>query len=258
MTTTTHPAATFCFAELVMAADLDAARRFYSPLLGWTLDERPGSPGEYAMFRRGGSDVAGMRRHAAGEPGWIAYVHVPDVDASVARARELGAAIVTPPVEDPGLARRAVIRDPEGAVLGLWEPRGFAGTQLETGPGSLWWVELATGDMTAARAFYAALFGWRLDHTTRFDNGPHGYTLFKVGDRSAAGAFQFEPEWMMTPVWQVYYKVDDFAATAARACELGGEQGFWRDAPNAGRIGVLVDPGGASFLIAQPLASPGA
>ena len=43
----------------------------------------------------------------------------------------------------------------------------------------------ATGDMAAARAFYAALFDWRLDQTTRFENGPHGYTLFKVGDRGA-------------------------------------------------------------------------
>jgi predicted enzyme related to lactoylglutathione lyase len=57
----------------------------------------------------------------------------------------------------------------------------------------------------------------------------------------------------MTPVWQVYFEVANFDATAARACALGGEQGFWRDAPNAGRIGAIVDPGGGTFLIAQPI-----
>jgi len=75
----------------------------------------------------------------------------------------------------------------------------------------------------------------------KFENGPHGYTLFKVGERSAGGAFQFEPEWGVTPAWQVYFEVTNFEASAARACALGGEQGWWRDAPNAGRIGVVLE-----------------
>jgi predicted enzyme related to lactoylglutathione lyase len=58
----------------------------------------------------------------------------------------------------------------------------------------------------------------------------------------------------VTPAWQVYFEVADFDASVARACSLGGEQGFWRDAPNAGRIGVVLDPSGGLFLIAQPLA----
>jgi predicted enzyme related to lactoylglutathione lyase len=251
MTIATHPAGTVCFAEL-QAPEIEAPARFYGALLGWTTAVAAGGPAGYAMFRSGDRDVVGLRP-VSSEPRWVAYVKVASVDVTAARAAGLGATIVSAPSETPGVARTCLIADPEGAVIGLWEPRGIDGTALDTGPGSLWWVELATGNMAAARAFYAALFEWRLDHTTRFENGPHGYTLFKVGDRSAAGAFQFEPEWGMTPTWQVYFQVASFDATAAQACAMGGEQGFWRDAPNAGRIGVLVDPGGVSFLIAQPL-----
>ena len=93
-----------------------------------------------------------------------------------------------------------------------------------------------------AQRRYAAVFDWGITHTMKFENGPHGYTLFKVGERSAAGAFQFEPEWGVAPAWQVYFEVTNFDASVARACALGGQQGFWRDAPNAGRIGVVTDP----------------
>jgi len=244
-----HPTGTFCFAEL-HTPEPERSARFYGTLLGWSV--RDVADG-YWMFHIGGTDVVGMRR-AAAEPRWVSYVHVDSVDSTVARAQALGATVVAPGFDTPGVARTALLGDREGAVIGLWEPRGIAGTALETGPGSLWWIELATGDMAAARNYYASLFEWGIVHTLKFENGPHGYTLFKVGERSAGGAFQFEPEWGVRPAWQVYFEVTDFDATATRACQLGGEQGWWRDAPNAGRIGIILDPGGGAFEIAQPLA----
>ncbi len=126
---------------------------------------------------------------------WLACVRVENVESSIARAQTLEMTVVTPVVETPGVARAAMLRDQEGAVIGLWEPRGVEGTALETGHGSLWWVELATGVMGPAQRRYASLFNWGVTHTMKFENGPHGYTLFKVGERSAGGAFQFEPEW---------------------------------------------------------------
>ena len=243
-----HPVGTFYFAELQTPAP-EVSAGFYCDLLGWSvrqISER------YWMFRSGGSDVVGMRR--ADTHRWLACVRVDSVESTVSRAQTLEMTVVTPAVETTGVARTAMLRDHEGAFIGLWEPRGVEGTALETGPGSFWWAELATAAMGPAQRRYASLFDWGIAHTTKFENGPHGYTLFKVGERSAGGAFQFEPEWGVTPAWQVYFEVTDFEASVARACALGGAQGFWRDAPNAGRIGVVLDPSGGLFLIAQPLA----
>lgn len=243
-----HPVGTFCFAELHTPAP-DRSAAFYGDLLGWSCREIADG---YWMFQSGNAGVVGMRRADAHR--WLPCVRVDNIESTMARAQTLAMKVVTPAVETPGVARTAVLEDQEGAVIGLWEPRGVEGTALETGPGSLWWVELATAAMDQAQRRYASLFDWGVAHTMKFDNGPHGYTLFKVGGRSAGGAFQPEPDWGVTPAWQVYFEVTNFDASAARACALGGEQGWWRDAPNAGRIGIVLDPGEGLFLIAQPLA----
>jgi predicted enzyme related to lactoylglutathione lyase len=256
-----HPLNSFCFAEL-LTPDPDAAARFYGDLLGWSV--RDAGSG-YSMFHLDDRDVrsvrlqpdqhvVGMRQWKGDEAHWASYVKVESVDETVARALVLGATVLAPASDTPGIARTALIGDPEGAVFGLWEPHGVDGTAVETGPGSLWWIELASGDKEKAAAFYTSLFPWTVVDTTTYENGRHGYTLFKLGDRSTSGAFQFEPEWGVMPAWQPYFEVTNFDATAARACELGGEQGWWRDAPHAGRIGIIIDPHGGLFEIAQPLA----
>lgn len=250
-----HPAGFFCFAEL-HTPDPERMTTFYRELFGWTV--RRISDG-YWMFvadaaDAGGADVVGMRR--CGQHRWVPCLRADGSPAMVARAAAAGLSAIDPPLETPEVATVILLRDPEGAVLGLWHADGVEGTALESGPGSLWWVELATADMQTARSRYASIFGWRLDHTMKFDNGPHGYTLFRVGERSVAGAFQFEAEWEVEPAWQVYFEVSDFDAAAARACELGGRLTFFRDAPNAGRVGVLMDPGGGLFCVAQPLTPP--
>lgn len=245
------PPGHFCFAELQTPAP-DVAARFYGQLFGWTLEPR--SDG-YAMFRLAGRDVAGVRTTAAGsKTQWIPYVKVLDADAAATKAVAHGATVVSPVTETVGVARTALFADDEGARFGVWEPRGIDGTDVESGPGSLWWIELATAAKDPADARYAAYFDWVVTHTHKFENGQHGYTLWKLGERSVAGAFQHEPDWGVTTAWQVYVEVADFDASAALACRLGGEQGFWRDAPNAGRLGVIIDPAGALFLIAQPRA----
>jgi predicted enzyme related to lactoylglutathione lyase len=247
MSAPVHPVGSFCFAELY-TPNPEQSAGFYCSLLGWNVRE---VLTDYWVFELNSNCVVGMRRsqnHA-----WVGYVHVTGMDGIAARAVELGGTVVAPATDTPGIARTALLADPEGAIVGLWSPCGCEGTAVETGPGSLWWVELATGNMAAARSFYAALFEWGLDHTMKFENGPNGYTLFKVGDRSAGGAFQFEPEWGLTPMWQVYFEVSDYNVSVARACELGGEEGFSRDVPKVARIGVVVDPGDAIFLLSAPI-----
>jgi predicted enzyme related to lactoylglutathione lyase len=244
-----HPPGTFCFAEL-HTTDPEASARFYGSLLNWT--HREVCPG-YWLFELDGRAVLGMRRSSAHR--WVGHVHVADVDQAAARGVALGATVAAAPVDTAGIARTCVLADPEGAMFGLWSPRGLEGTAVETGPGSFWWMELATRDMATAAAFYAALFGWSPVHTMKFDNGPLGYTLFKVDDRSTGGAFQFEPEWGLAPMWQVYFEVSNYHLAVSRACDLGGEEGFSREVPQVARIGVISDPGHATFVVADPIKS---
>jgi uncharacterized protein len=55
---------------------------------------------------------------------WSVYFHVVDVDAVAKKAASLGARTETPPTDIPGVGRFAVIRDPQGAVFALLDPKG--------------------------------------------------------------------------------------------------------------------------------------
>jgi predicted enzyme related to lactoylglutathione lyase len=167
----TSPAGHFCIAEL-LTPDPEAAARFYGPLLGWTLVPKAD---DYFMFRLDGRDVVGVRAAPEiPEPTWVPYVRVDDADAGAKKAVAHGATLISPVSETAGVARTALLVDSERAVFGVWEPRGVDGTDVETGPGSLWWIELATAAKDPADARYASYFDWAVTHTHKFENGANG------------------------------------------------------------------------------------
>lgn len=117
--------------------------------------------------------------------------------------------------------------------------------------GNFCWLELATSDQNAAKAFYGSLFGWSAS------DSPYGpgavYTRFQLNHRTAAAAFTIRPEEPVPPHWQLYIAVDDADATVRRAQELGAHivhPAF--DVMTYGRMAVLQDPAGAFFSIWQP------
>jgi predicted enzyme related to lactoylglutathione lyase len=50
---------------------------------------------------------------------WLAYFSVADVDAAHAKAASLGANTHVPPMDIPGVARFAVLADPQGATFAI-------------------------------------------------------------------------------------------------------------------------------------------
>ncbi|MEM7248397.1 MAG: VOC family protein [Acidobacteriota bacterium] len=117
---------TFCWNEL-MTRDVPAATNFYTKLLGWTIEEMDmGEMGTYTMFKRGDDTVGGMMAMPSDmpeqvPPHWMTYVQVDDVDASFGQAKELGATGQVPPMDIPNIGRFAVITDPTGATIALYQ-----------------------------------------------------------------------------------------------------------------------------------------
>ena len=116
---------TFCWMEL-MTPDPDKARNFYTKLFGWTPMDMPMEGFNYTIFNRGESGVGGMMKtppEAAGAPpAWTAYVHVEDVESSHRKAIDLGAKSCMPPTPIPNIGRFAIITDPTGATIALFQP----------------------------------------------------------------------------------------------------------------------------------------
>lgn len=251
--TAAHAPGTFCWLDLA-THDNEGAKAFYSALFGWEIDdtkygERPDEV--YTMFKLGGRDVAASytmdeaQRSMGVPPAWLQYVSVEDVAESAARAKELGATLLAEPFEVQGYGKMALINDPAGALLALWQPLSHPGVGVRDEPGSLCWVELATRDMAQARDFYSGLFGWGTEPM----ESPIPYEAFTQGERMVGGMFGITPRMgEMPPAWLPYFAVDDADATAARARELGAQVVMGpEDLPSVGRFCLLQDPQGAMF-----------
>jgi predicted enzyme related to lactoylglutathione lyase len=101
--------------------DSEKTAAFYGALFDWTIETH----GAARMINTGVS--AGIQGHITElghEPHnyTLVYVHVDDLDACLARAVELGGAVMIGPTGAPGMGHFAWIKDPEGTLVGLWKP----------------------------------------------------------------------------------------------------------------------------------------
>jgi uncharacterized protein len=125
--------------------------------------------------------------------------------------------------------------------------------------GTFCWVELATSDLAAGRAFYESIFGWKAD--VQPSEGFGDYATFALADgRAAAGGYtQQEGERSMNvpPHWNLYVTSDDVDKDVMRATELGGEATIpGMDTP-LGRMAVIADPTGARLCLWHSEQMPG-
>src|SRR5262245_59993764 len=110
----------FSWCEL-MTTDVQAAKQFYTNLLGWTTEEVPGMA--YTVVKTGDVGIGGIMAipsHAAGaSPQWGIYITVDDVDATARKAQELGAKTLMPLTDIPNVGRFYTFQDPQGATISL-------------------------------------------------------------------------------------------------------------------------------------------
>ncbi|MFC7814251.1 MULTISPECIES: VOC family protein [unclassified Streptomyces] len=103
-------------------ADPERGRAFYGGLFGWTLE--PGPSGRGFAIGTGGVP-GGLHGGDAGASPYL-FFRVDDLDAALARVRELGGSVEDPGEEDAGSAARfgrfALCRDNQGSAFGLHQP----------------------------------------------------------------------------------------------------------------------------------------
>ena len=117
------------------------------------------------------------------------------------------------------------------------------------------WVDLATTDQAAAKAFYADLFGWDCQDNPMDESGTIFYTMAMVDGAFVGGMYeqpQDQREAGIPPHWMIHLAVDDVDAIAARVPELGGTVGAPPfDVFEAGRMSIISDPVGAHVAFWQ-------
>ena len=104
----------------LVTPDVEASAAFYSALFGWQITEVEGSDGQYWSITNGGRINGGMLPIIeGGHPAWNLYFACEDVDATVARANELGGETFMGPMDVPNGSRFAILRDAGGAFFSV-------------------------------------------------------------------------------------------------------------------------------------------
>ncbi|MFH9014808.1 VOC family protein [Streptomyces sp. NPDC017943] len=215
--------------------DVEAGKRFYGDLFGWTFEDWFGP---FARALKGGEPVAGLVRKMDGRlPSvWTVYFATPDAAALARRVREAGGQVVSAPVPAGDLGVAALVTDPEGAVFALWQPGEHPGFGVRHEPGTFAWTELYTRDTEAANAFYGDLF-----HEALF--GPDADP--DVGRAPVSDVFPAE----MPPHFLVHFAVEDVPAAVEDVTRLGGRVQAPPFRASYGTVAVVTDDQGASFAL---------
>ena len=255
-----YPRGRFVWHEL-STTDPEAAKAFYTALIGWEAKPMEGSDPPYTVFGLGEAMLGGLVKlppEAAANgapPHWLGYVTVPDVDATTARAKELGATDLVPPMDIPNMGRFSVLKDPQGAVIATWHAVGEEGG-LDTVPevSRFSWHELYATNWEEAFAFYSELFGWK--KLEAVDMGEMGiYQLFGRTDVPLGGMFNKPPDLPAPPHWLYYIRVPDVNKAMEKVKSLGGQVLMGPiEVPGGDWIAQCMDPQGAAFALHQ--ASP--
>jgi hypothetical protein len=252
---TTHsqakPAGTPTWIDL-MAPDVDAARSFYHAVFGWEYEIGAPEFGGYTTARvgsRAAAGIAGMQPDAPPMPAaWSLYFASEDIEADVARAVELGAKVLYPPMVVGAFGTMATCEDPTGAMFSFWQTGDHIGTEVTDEAGAAAWYELYSSNAKQSRDFYTALLGATADPMP----GGLEYYVLKHGEHMIAAIMQIDPAWGgFSPQWITYFGVANADDAAAVVTKNGGKiMGNIDDSP-FGRIAALADPAGATFKIVE-------
>ncbi|MGC4982929.1 VOC family protein [Streptomyces sp. DT193] len=117
-----------CWVELC-TPDIAAAAAFYDSVFGWNTSAAEFPGGTYTCVNPAGTEEEGMFGGLvplADDPVeartgayWLPYIEVPDTDAVVAEAEELGGTVRMPATDMEGVGRIAKLADPYGARLAV-------------------------------------------------------------------------------------------------------------------------------------------
>jgi uncharacterized protein len=245
----------FVWYEL-MTPDADGAQAFYSEVVGWKVSN-PGTDGmDYREIQAGdGGYVGGIMqltpemKAGGAHPGWVGYIAVDDVDASVASIKAAGGREVMPARDMPGVGRFAMVIDPQGVPFYVMKSAtGETSHAHGPNPGSCSWNELNTSDLPAAVDFYTSQFGW-----TKGDVMPMGamgdYQFLQLGERTLGAAMKVPNEGQPAN-WTYYFRVSDIDAAVDRVKARGGQIMHGpQDVPGGDWIIIGMDPQVAVFAL---------
>jgi len=263
----TEDRGSFIWYEL-MTDDPAGAREFYHAVVGWEI-EAEGQPiptgTTYRMINRSDGGQAGgvleiseEMKASGAKPGWLGYIHHPDVDGAVDTVKAAGGAVHMPAMDMPGVGRIAMVADAQGATFYVMNPTPPADNpdaksdvfDFEKAQ-RFRWNELWTTDQQAAVSLYTDLFGWAQEGAMPM--GEMGDYLFIQKDGGGIGAIGRAQPGGEGSRWQYFAGVDDIDRACKAVTESGGKLlGEPQQIPGGEYSVYAHDPAGATIGLVGP------
>jgi uncharacterized protein len=107
----------------IVSTDPSAAGKFYGDLFDWGTQQTGPETNNYVMWDSGENTGGGFPQtdgqlYNAGDT--LVYIGVEDIEATLARAEELGGKTLVPKSEIPGMGWFAILGDTTGGRIGLY------------------------------------------------------------------------------------------------------------------------------------------
>lgn len=251
--TNNHEHPRFSWSELV-TTDPVGAKQFYEAVFGWETKDIQAAGGAYTILRHEGADIAGLYEMSAEQKEhntrahWLSYISVSDVDAVSEKALEMGAQLINAPTDVGSTERISILKDPNGAVLGLQQGASTARTDLAKGPGSTCWNEHVASDAEGTMEFYSALFDWEVSDAP---DAEASHFITQDAEEPVAGVVKPSKK-SVAPHWRVYFSVRDLSTVVDSIKESGG---VLLEGPEKlaglGSAAMAADPQGAPFAVVE-------
>lgn len=244
----------------LMSTDVATSQEFFGRLFGWeAVEVEPGGPeSKHVQLRVGERTACALLDFdpSIGASHFVPYFACDDVDAVCAAFDAEGGSTCMGPMDLVAQGRWAICSDPGGGLISLWKGSAPDPPVDEGYPpfGLFGWDELLSTDAARDAAFYARVFGLRVD-TIPLPEGD--YRALMRGDALRAGVMQMPADAPGPSAWLSYVRVEDVDAVVAKARRLDAQ--VWvepRDLPNIGRYAVLADPTGALFAVHREAPAP--
>jgi uncharacterized protein len=227
------------------SSDSAASQRFYGKVFDWKFQQVRGAAEKYAVIRNEGRSIGGVFQSkapsgAAVGARWLSFVSVANMDRVVAAMTAAGAQVLLPATVVPGRGTHALVRDSQGAIIGLLQSSSGDPADAPVEAGEFFWVDLYARDPAAAANAYK-----ELGYTVYSDevSGDDRVVLSAKG-HARAGIVRLPPEGR-EPGWLGYVQVDDVPATLARVRAAGGRVLREPDPKIlGGQFAVFADPQG--------------
>jgi len=231
----------FVWFDLV-TSDPVAARAFYGKVFGWSFQAVAGGS-DYSVITAGGRPVGGVFQpvptlNTPVGTRWLSFASVGEMSTALDRLERSGFTEILGDTQVPGRGQQAIVRDPQGAIVGLMRSSSGDPADAPVGPGEFFWVDLYTTDTVAAAAAYSYV-----GYTVVPAEEGQGERMLLVSRGYARAGITPLPAGANQAGWLPYVQVEDVASTLAAATAAGGKLLLAPDpALLGGNVAVIGDP----------------